>query len=97
MFKDLLGFFKEIIQNRTLLKQFSINDFKARYAGSALGIFWAFANPLVMVVTYWFVFGVGFKATMTDGKYPFYCFSIDWFSTMDVFFRGIRFSYKCFS
>ena len=47
MFKDLLGFFKEIIQNRTLLKQFSINDFKARYAGSALGIFWAFANPLV--------------------------------------------------
>ncbi|WP_314581018.1 ABC transporter permease [Enterococcus gilvus] len=74
MFKDLISFFKEIIQNRTLLKQFSVNDFKARYAGSALGIFWAFANPLVMVVTYWFVFGVGFKAAMTDGKYPFIVF-----------------------
>lgn len=74
MFKDLLSFFKEIFQNRTLLKQFSVNDFKARYAGSALGIFWAFANPLVMVVTYWFVFGVGFKAAMTDGKYPFIVF-----------------------
>lgn len=73
MFKEVFGFFKDIIQNRVLLKQFSVNDFKARYAGSAFGIFWAFANPLVMVVTYWFVFSVGFKAAMTDG-HPFIIF-----------------------
>ncbi len=74
MIKDLISFFKEIYSNRVLLKQFSVNDFKARYAGSAFGIFWAFANPIVMVLTYWFVFGVGFKAAMTDGKYPFIVF-----------------------
>lgn len=36
MFKDLYLFMKDIYQNRKLLLQFSINDFKSRYAGSFL-------------------------------------------------------------
>lgn len=75
MFKDVFDFFKDIYQNRVLLKQFSMNDFKARYAGSVLGIFWAFANPLVMVLTYWFVFSFGFRSGDKEGL-PFILFLI---------------------
>ncbi|HFQ0252220.1 TPA: ABC transporter permease, partial [Enterococcus faecium] len=55
MFKDLYLFMKDIYQNRKLLLQFSINDFKSRYAGSFLGILWAFINPLFTVLIYWLV------------------------------------------
>lgn len=33
-----------------------------RYAGSALGLFWAFAQPLLTILIFWFVFEVGFKS-----------------------------------
>ncbi len=36
------------------------NDFKAKYAGSALGTIWAFINPVITVLIYWFVFQVAF-------------------------------------
>lgn len=36
MFKETFSIFKNIFQNKKLLLQFSFNDFKAKYAGSAL-------------------------------------------------------------
>ena len=60
MFKETFSNFKNIFQNKKLLLQFSFNDFKAKYAGSALGIVWAFLTPLVTVLTYWFVFSEAF-------------------------------------
>ena len=48
MFKETFSIFKNIFQNKKLLLQFSFNDFKAKYAGSALGIVWAFLTPLVL-------------------------------------------------
>ena len=48
----------ELYQNRRLIWKLSKNDFKTRYAGSYLGIIWAFVQPIVTVVMYWFVFGV---------------------------------------
>lgn len=46
----------ELYQNRRLIWKLSKNDFKTRYAGSYLGMVWAFIQPIVMVVMYWFVF-----------------------------------------
>lgn len=37
------------------------NDFKAKYAGSALGMVWAFVTPVITILIYWFVFQVAFK------------------------------------
>ncbi|MHC5215453.1 ABC transporter permease [Enterococcus sp. LJL128] len=74
--KELVSFIRDIYQNKKLTIQFSFNDFKSRYAGSFFGIFWAFVNPLVTVLTYWFVFGFGLKAGLTDGKYPFLVFLV---------------------
>lgn len=87
--KKIVSFSKEIYRNRKLVLQFSLNDFKARYAGSFFGILWAFVNPLVMVLTYWLVFGFGLKASMADGKYPFIVFLVTgivpWFFFSDTF------------
>ena len=46
----------EIYQNRKLIFDLAKNDFKTQFAGSYLGIIWAFIQPIVTVLVYWFVF-----------------------------------------
>ena len=46
----------EVVANRTLTMRLARNDFKTRFAGSYLGIIWAFVQPIVTVLVYWFVF-----------------------------------------
>lgn len=46
----------ELYQNRKLIMRLAKNDFKTKYAGSYLGIVWAFVQPVVTVLVYWFVF-----------------------------------------
>lgn len=60
--KKLIVLPKEVYQNRKLLWNLSKNDFKTKFAGSYLGIIWAFIQPIVTVVVYWFVFEKGLKA-----------------------------------
>ena len=62
---------KELYRNRTLIWSLSKNDFKTKYAGSYLGIFWAFVNPIVTILIYWFVFEFGLKATSPINNIPF--------------------------
>lgn len=58
MEKQSKHIFKEIIENRKLIGSLAKNDFKTKFAGSYLGIIWAFVNPVVTVLLYWFVFEV---------------------------------------
>lgn len=62
---------KELKSTLRLTWNLSRNDFKTRYAGSYFGIFWAFVNPIVTIVLYWFVFSVGLKAGNNGLRYPF--------------------------
>lgn len=48
--------------HRELIWQFTKREVQSRYKGSALGIIWSFATPLLMLVIYTFVFSVVFKA-----------------------------------
>lgn len=45
----------------------AMRDVKARYIGSVGGFFWILAKPLALVVVYYFVFAVGFKARGPEG------------------------------
>lgn len=66
----LLALPVEVIKNRGLIMNLAKNDFKTRFAGSYLGIVWAFIQPVVTVLVYWFVFEKGLRAgRMCD--YPF--------------------------
>ncbi|MGM9969519.1 MAG: ABC transporter permease [Anaeroplasma sp.] len=40
---------------------FAKNDLKKRYAGSVGGFLWAYIQPLVSILVFWFVFQIGFK------------------------------------
>ena len=61
---------KESFRNRGMLLKLAKNDFKTKYAGSYMGIMWAFVQPVITILLYWFVFQVGLRATQNDG-YPF--------------------------
>ena len=61
---------KELYTNRRLIFKLAKNDFKTRYAGSYLGIVWAFIQPIVTVLVYWFVFQVGLRSGNV-GDFPF--------------------------
>ena len=52
---------REFYKDRKLIKKLALNDFKTRYAGSYLGIVWAFIQPVVTVLVYWIVFEKGLK------------------------------------
>lgn len=60
--KWFIEFGKNIIHNKKLIVSLAKNDFKTKFAGSYLGIFWAFVQPIVTVLLYWFVFEKGLKA-----------------------------------
>ncbi len=62
--------FKNIFINRKLIMSLARNDFKTRFAGSFLGIIWAFVQPVVTILVYWFIFTVGFKSGQ-DMDVPF--------------------------
>ena len=68
--KNLIYFIIDLIKNRKLLKQLTIQDLKNRYLGSYLGIIWAFVQPMVTLFVLWFVFEVGFKSKPV-GDLPF--------------------------
>lgn len=75
--KSIMGLALEIKNNRTLIWNLAKNDFKTKYAGSSLGITWAFVQPIVTILVYWFVFQFGLKAGSPISDVPF----VVWFIT----------------
>lgn len=65
-----MQFIESILKNRKLIWELTKKDFRQRYLGSYLGILWAFIQPMVTVMIFWFVFQVGFKARPVE-NFPF--------------------------
>ena len=85
--KKILALPAELYQNRKLVLSLAKNDFKTKYAGSYLGIVWAFIQPIVTILVYWFVFSVGLKAgTVSDYPFVLYLVSgiVPWFFFQDA-------------
>lgn len=55
-----------LLENRKLILNLAKNDYKKKFAGSYLGIIWAFIQPVVTVLVYWFVFEVGLNSKASD-------------------------------
>ena len=60
------GGWGEIVRDSRMVYQLVRNDLKARYAGSAFGMAWAFVHPLVTMMVMWAVFQVGFRTSPVD-------------------------------
>lgn len=82
-----MNFFLSIYENRRVLVNLIRSDFKNRYLGNHLGIIWAFIQPLVMVVVYWFVFTHGFRSAAVENV-PFLLWllagMVPWFLLSDA-------------
>ena len=89
--KKLLSLPIELYHNRQLILNLAKNDFKTKYAGSYLGIVWAFIQPIVTILVYWFVFSVGLKAG-NAADYPFVIYLVSgivpWFFFQDALNGG---------
>ncbi|MFD1885668.1 ABC transporter permease [Paenibacillus wenxiniae] len=60
--KEAARYVKYGIQGRGLIFSLAKNDFKTKYAASYLGVVWGFIQPLITIVTYWFVFQIGLRS-----------------------------------
>lgn len=89
--KKVLELPLELYQNKRLIASLAYNDFKTKYAGSYLGIFWAFTQPVVTILVYWFVFQVGFRSSMVS-SFPFVLYLtsgiVPWFFFSDALNGG---------
>ena len=60
----------DLWKSRSLLVDLALNDLRTKYAGSYLGLLWAFIQPILTTFIYWFVFQIGFRAAPVD-DFPF--------------------------
>lgn len=64
---NLIGLYKD----KKLILGLVKNDFKVKYAGSYLGITWAFVQPVITILLYWIVFQYGLRVVSSDTSIPF--------------------------
>jgi len=54
----VLVFFRKFASNRNLLKNLIIRDLKHRYVGSIGGFLWSVVHPVVLLISYTFIFSI---------------------------------------
>ena len=82
MVEDLLRIPLEIFRDRSMFLTIVKNDFQARFAGSYLGLFWAYVQPVITLCLYWFVFQFGLRSgNVSDHPFILYLMAglIPWF------------------
>ncbi len=90
----ILGnFVTKMIRQRHLIWNFVIRDLKKRYVGSLMGLFWSVIHPLVLLVSYTFVFSAIFeirpRSTGTDSFAVFlFCAILPWLYFQETVMRS---------
>jgi len=71
----LISALRDLSSHRDLLWNFVVRDFKSRYAGSVIGIFWNVIHPLTLIIIYIVVFS-RFMGARLPGTSDAYSYSI---------------------
>jgi len=61
-------FARNLVERRTLLLQLVRRDFQQRYVGSAAGWLWGAIHPLVLLLSYYFIFEVCLQMSLPPGE-----------------------------
>ncbi len=64
--------YADLLRYRDLFGNLFRRDFQARYKGSALGVLWSLANPLLLMAIYVLVFSLLWRVTDDVPHYPLY-------------------------
>ncbi|MFQ5738349.1 MAG: ABC transporter permease [Acidobacteriota bacterium] len=88
-----LNFLRKLFRQRNLIWNFVIRDLRSRYVGSLIGFLWSVVHPLVLLVSYTFVFSIIFKvktpARMPDNFAIFlFCGILPWLYFQDTLLRS---------
>jgi ABC-type polysaccharide/polyol phosphate export permease len=62
-----LAVYADVVRYRDLFANLFRRDLHAKYRGSALGVLWTVANPVMLMGVYLLVFGVIWKTQFTNG------------------------------
>jgi ABC-type polysaccharide/polyol phosphate export permease len=72
-------FLRNLVERRSLLFHMVRRDFEQRFIGSAMGWVWGLIHPLVLLVSWWFVFQVCLQMPLPEGEdtrnYPLWLFA----------------------
>jgi lipopolysaccharide transport system permease protein len=69
---------RELYRYRELIKNLVARDLKIRYKNSILGFFWSFANPVLQVFMYWFLFKVVLSIGFDNYSAYVFCAFVAW-------------------
>ena len=61
-------FVRNLVQQRSLVVQLVRRDFQQRYVGSAAGWIWGVVHPLVLLLSWTFIFQICLKTTLPPGS-----------------------------
>lgn len=90
----MIGTLKEIILKRKLILELAKSDFRKQFAGSYFGLAWMFIQPLVTVLIYILIFGLGFRSPSPIDGVPYALWLIPgivpWFFFSDAMNNGTR-------
>lgn len=90
----LINFLRKLVQGRSLIKNLVVRDLRQRYVGSFVGLAWSVVHPIVLLVSYTFVFSVIFHVklgTETGGtNFPVFLFAgiLPWLTFQDTVTRS---------
>ncbi len=85
---------KYIYGQKELLNNFVLRDFRRKYVGSALGLFWSIINPLVMLTVFTFIFSVllqvrfGERAGIANFALYLFCGMLPWLAFQESLSRS---------
>lgn len=76
-----------LVRNRRLVWLLALRNFQDRYTGTIGGAVWGVVNPLLQLLVFWFVFGVGLRMQGEVGQ-PFvlflFCGLIPWMTFNEI-------------
>src|SRR5258707_13205128 len=87
-------FARNLVERRGLIFQLVRRDFEQRFVGSAAGWLWGLIHPLVLLVSWTFVFSICLKQTLPPGEgtnsYSLYLFAgmLPWLLFTDTVTRS---------
>ena len=63
---SLIQLFGKAIQHNSTILALASRELKSKYVGSVGGFFWELAQPIAIVVIYYYIFTVGFRAQVPE-------------------------------
>lgn len=90
----MIRFLRKLAAHRNLIKNLVLRDLKHRYVGSMAGFLWSVIHPLVLLVSYTFVFTVIFRQDLGPeygtNNFPIFLFCgiLPWLLFQDTVIRN---------